>query len=102
MNRERYNEILSKLLELNETVETTTLLEELRNGFNEPGTSDNSKELEEANNRYKELEQLYINTFKSNLQSTVSKETPIESEIGKEEVNKEVEIKTASFDDIFK
>ena len=100
MNRERYNEILAELLKLNETVETTTLLEELRNGFNEPNS--NSSELEEANARYKALEQKYIDTFKSNLQSTVSKETPIESEIGKEEVNKEVEIKTASFDDIFK
>lgn len=100
MNRERYNEILGELLKLNETVETTTLLEELRNGFNEPGG--NSSELEEANARYKALEQKYIDTFKSNLQATVSKETPIESKIGKEEVNEEVEIKTASFDDIFK
>ena len=97
MNRERYNEILSKLLELNETVETTTLLEELRNGFNEPGTVDTSKELEDANNRYKELEQLYISTFKSNLQNTTVKETPVNTEI-----NSEPDIKVATFDDIFK
>ena len=98
MNRERYNEILSKLLELNETVETTTLLEELRNGFNEPGTVDNSKELEDANNRYKELEQLYISTFKANLQNTTVKETPKSTP----EINSEPDIKVATFDDIFK
>ena len=97
MNRERYNEILSELSKLSETVETTTLLEELRKGFNEPNSVDNSKELEEANKKYKDLETLYINTFRDNLNKTVEKETPKNNDINVEEPK----VKDATFNDIF-
>lgn len=97
MNRERYNEILSELSKLSETVETTTLLEELRKGFNEPNAVDNSKELEEANKKYKDLETLYINTFRDNLNKTVEKETPKNNDINVEEPK----VKVATFNDIF-
>ena len=98
MNKERFNEILNELSKLNETVETTTLLEELRKGYNEPTTVDNSKELEEANKKYKDLEALYIKTFRDNLNKTVEKETPKNNDINVDEPK----VKVATFNDIFK
>lgn len=100
MNRERFNEIIAELLKLNETVETTTLLKELKDGFNEPVSEDakvdNSKELEDMTKKYKDLEQLYITTFKNELNNTIEKKTPIKSEL-----NVEVPEETETFDNIF-
>lgn len=62
MKKERLNEILGELLKKDESVETTALLEELRQGY----TEDNSSvEIENWKTKYTELEQKYIDTFKN-------------------------------------
>lgn len=62
MTKERLNEILKILLEKDESVETTDLLEEIRKGFSD---DENAKKVEELQTKYDALQQRYIDTFKS-------------------------------------
>lgn len=62
MKIERLNEILKTLLEKDESVETTDLLNEIRNGFVE---NENNQKATEWEQKYNELQQRYVETFKS-------------------------------------
>lgn len=92
MKKERLNEILKELLERNESVETTALLEELRQGYTE---NDNSAEVEGWKTKYSELEQKYIDTFKNILNNDPEQQG---APVVEKEVNPASQI---TFDDIF-
>lgn len=65
MTNKRLNEILKILMEKDESVETAELLNEIKQGYNEPKESKERITKLEAD--YKALEQKYINTFKNSI-----------------------------------
>ena len=94
MDKVRFNEILGKLLEKDNSIETTDMLNELKTHFESFEKSEGKiKELED---NYKALEQKYIDTFKNTLTESKTEEQP------KEETQEKKELNIATFDDIFK
>ena len=94
MDKGRFNEILGKLLEKDNSIETTDMLNELKTHFESFEKSEGKiKELED---NYKALEQKYIDTFKNTLTDSKTEEQ------SKEETQEKTEINIATFDDIFK
>lgn len=94
MDKVRFNEILGKLLEKDNSIETTDMLNELKTHFESFEKSEGKiKELED---NYKALEQKYIDTFKNTLTESKTEEQP------KEETQEKIELNIATFDDIFK
>ena len=94
MKRERLNEILTELSKKDESVETTALLEELRQGY----TEDSAKEIENWENKYKELEKKYVETFRSNLVDAPEDNTPPTPSVEEKVVPPEASM---TFDDMF-
>lgn len=94
MKLERLNEILKILIEKDESIETTDLLNEIRTGFQE---SENNKKAEEWEQKYNELEKRYIDTFKTVLDKPEDYSPPAPK---KEEKQKPADALT-TFDDIF-
>lgn len=94
MDKVRFNEILGKLLEKDNSIETTDMLNELKTHFESfEKSEDKIKELED---NYKALEQKYIDTFKNTLTDSKTEEQ------SKEETQEKTELNIATFDDIFK
>ena len=94
MDKVRFNEILGKLLEKDNSIETTDMLNELKTHFESFEKSEGKiKELED---NYKALEQKYIDTFKNTLTDSKTEEQP------KQETQEKTELNIATFDDIFK
>ena len=94
MDKVRFNEILGKLLEKDNSIETTDMLNELKTHFESFEKSEGKiKELED---NYKALEQKYIDTFKNTLTDSKTEEQ------SKEETQDKTELNIATFDDIFK
>ena len=94
MDKVRFNEILGKLLEKDNSIETTDMLNELKTHFESFEKSEGKiKELED---NYKALEQKYIDTFKNTLTDSKTEEQ------SKEETQEKTELNIATFDDIFK
>lgn len=94
MDKSRFNEILGKLLEKDNSIETTDMLNELKTHFESFEKSEGKiKELED---NYKALEQKYIDTFKNTLTDSKTEEQ------SKEETQEKTELNIATFDDIFK
>ena len=94
MDKVRFNEILGKLLEKDNSIETTDMLNELKTHFESFEKSEGKiKELED---NYKALEQKYIDTFKNTLTESKTEEQP------KQETQEKTELNIATFDDIFK
>lgn len=94
MDKVRFNEILGKLLEKDNSIETTDMLNELKTHFESFEEADGKiKELED---NYKALEQKYIDTFKNTLTESKTEEQP------KQETQEKTELNIATFDDIFK
>ena len=94
MDKVRFNEILGKLLEKDNSIETTDMLNELKTHFESfEKSEDKIKELED---NYKALEQKYIDTFKNTLTESKTEEQP------KQETQEKPELNIATFDDIFK
>lgn len=93
MDKVRFNEILGKLLEKDNSIETTDMLNELKTHFESFEKSEGKiKELED---NYKALEQKYIDTFKNTLTDSKTEEQP------KQETQDKTELNIATFDDIF-
>lgn len=93
MEKARFNEILGKLLEKDNSIETTDMLNELKTHFESFEKSEGKiKELED---NYKALEQKYIDTFKNTLTDSKTEEQP------KQETQDKTELNIATFDDIF-
>ena len=93
MDKVRFNEILGKLLEKDNSIETTDMLNELKTHFESFEKSEGKiKELED---NYKALEQKYIDTFKNTLTESKTEEQP------KQETQEKTELNIATFDDIF-
>ena len=94
MDKVRFNEILGKLLEKDNSIETTDMLNELKTHFESFEKSEGKiKELED---NYKALEQKYIDTFKNTLTDSKTEDQ------SKEETQEKTELNIATFDDIFK
>ena len=94
MDKGRFNEILGKLLEKDNSIETTDMLNELKTHFESfEKSEDKIKELED---NYKALEQKYIDTFKNTLTESKTEEQ------SKEGTQEKTELNIATFDDIFK
>lgn len=89
MKVERFNEILTTLINSNENLETAKLLQELKEGFNE---NSYEKEYNELKVKYDALEKEYIDTFKNTLTEPV--ETPVET-------TETVEVEEIHVDDLF-
>ena len=93
MEKARFNEILGKLLEKDNSIETTDMLNELKTHFESfEKSEDKIKELED---NYKALEQKYIDTFKNTLADSKTEEQ------AKQETQDKTELNIATFDDIF-
>lgn len=89
MKVERFNEILTTLINSNENLETAKLLQELKEGYNE---NSYEKEYNELKVKYDALEKEYIDTFKNTLTEPV--ETPVET-------TDTVEVEEIHVDDLF-
>ena len=94
MDKGRFNEILGKLLEKDNSIETTDMLNELKTHFESFEKSEGKIKALEDN--YKALEQKYIDTFKNTLTESKTEEQ------SKEETQEKTELNIATFDDIFK
>lgn len=95
MNKERFNEILGELLKRDESVETTSLLEELRQGYTE---NTNEAEIEGWKTKYNDLEKKYIDTFKNILNNEPEEQGAPAPQVVEKEINPASQM---TFDDIF-
>lgn len=95
MDKSRLNEILGILLEKDNSVETADLLNELRNGYQD--TDSLNQSLAESEQKYRTLEQKYIDTFRTTLnsQESTTQQTQVTQTVEPAEA-------TTTFEDIFK